>query len=138
MQGQGLQGLQSSGQIELQNRQFAADQKLVRGASRAKWGPLLKEGVKIYEYQPTMFHCKLLIVDRQWVSLGSSNLDNRSFRLNFEITMGVSDREVASQVRTMLESDFANAERITAADLHARTFAFRLAVRAARLASPVQ
>ncbi|PYQ52052.1 MAG: cardiolipin synthase [Acidobacteria bacterium] len=95
-------------------------------------------GVRFYQYTRGFMHQKVTLIDDQYCTIGTANFDNRSFRLNFEITMGVSDREIASQVRTMLESDFENAERVTAADLHARTFAFRLAVRAARLASPVQ
>src|SRR5690606_21434618 len=58
------------------------DAEVVRRASRASWGPLLEAGVRIYEYGPTMFHCKVMIVDRQWVSVGSTNFDNRSFKLN--------------------------------------------------------
>ena len=83
-------------------------------------------------------HQKVTLIDDQYCTIGTANFDNRSFRLNFEITMGVADLELATQVRAMLEADFANAEPITAADLRARSFAFRFAVRAARLASPVQ
>jgi cardiolipin synthase len=60
------------------------DEKIVRAASRSHWGELLKSDIEIYEYQPTMIHCKLMIVDDLWVSIGSANLDNRSFRLNDE------------------------------------------------------
>ena len=83
-------------------------------------------------------HQKVTLIDDEYCTIGTANFDNRSFRLNFEITMGVADRELASQVRAMLEADFANAERIRASDLTARSFPFRFAVRAARLASPVQ
>ena len=57
------------------------DVPVARYASRSKWGPLLKAGVKIYEYEPTMYHCKVMIVDDVWVTVGSANFDNRSFRL---------------------------------------------------------
>ncbi len=83
-------------------------------------------------------HQKVTLIDDEYCTIGTANFDNRSFRLNFEITMAVADRDLASQVRAMLEADFANATEITASDLRARTFAFRFAVRAARLASPVQ
>ena len=55
------------------------DAKPVRRASRALWGDILRAGAEIYEYQPTMFHCKVLIVDGLWVSVGSTNFDPRSF-----------------------------------------------------------
>ena len=66
----------------------------MRKASRAGWGELLEAGAEIHEYQPTMFHCKTLIVDRQLVSVGSTNFDNRSFRLNDEANLNVYDAGV--------------------------------------------
>ena len=95
-------------------------------------------GVQFYQYTHGFMHQKVTLIDDRACSVGTANFDNRSFRLNFEITMGIADDEFASQVRAMLEADFAEAERITAADLHKKSFAFRFAVRAARLASPVQ
>jgi cardiolipin synthase A/B len=89
------------------------DEKIVRRASRATWGRLLKEGVKIYEYQPTMFHCKLLIVDGLWVSLGSSNIDNRSFRLNDEANLNVYDGEFARRQVEVFGDDRLHAKEIT-------------------------
>ena len=71
------------------------DAQLVRRASRAKWGPLLEAGVKIYEYQPTMYHMKVIVVDDMWVSVGSTNFDNRSFRLNDEANLNVLDARSA-------------------------------------------
>jgi cardiolipin synthase len=60
------------------------DSRIVQRASRSLWGALLDGGVEIHEYQPTMYHCKVLIVDDVWVSVGSTNFDDRSFRLNDE------------------------------------------------------
>ena len=60
------------------------DTDVVRRASRASWGPLLEAGAEIHEYQPTMYHCKVMIVDGLLVSVGSTNFDMRSFRLNDE------------------------------------------------------
>src|SRR5690606_5830409 len=71
------------------------DSSLVRVTSKADWGPLLRAGVEIHEYQPTMFHNKLLIVDDEMVSLGSTNFDIRSFRLNDEASLNVYDRDFA-------------------------------------------
>ncbi len=95
-------------------------------------------GVEFYRYSRGFMHQKVTLIDNRYCTIGTANFDNRSFRLNFEITMAIADEELASQVRAMLEADFANAERIRAADLRSRSFAFRFAVRAARLASPVQ
>lgn len=81
------------------------DAPIVRHASRSKWGPLLKAGVKIYEYQPTMFHCKMMIVDDLWVSVGSANFDSRSFRLNDEANLNVYATDFAVEQVAMFEND---------------------------------
>jgi len=89
------------------------DEEIVRKASRAHWGDLLKAGVQIYEYQPTMFHCKLMVVDDLWTSIGSSNLDNRSFRLNCEANLNVLDAAFAAQQAQIYEVDLARSREIT-------------------------
>ncbi|MEP7380953.1 MAG: phospholipase D-like domain-containing protein [Gemmatimonadota bacterium] len=71
------------------------DTEVTRQASRSRWGPLLEAGVDIFEYRPTMYHCKVMIVDDVWVSVGSTNFDNRSFRLNDEANLNVYDRDFA-------------------------------------------
>ncbi|OPZ09356.1 MAG: Major cardiolipin synthase ClsA [candidate division BRC1 bacterium ADurb.BinA292] len=81
------------------------DYEAVRRASRANWGPLLEAGVRIWEYQPTMYHCKVMIVDDCWVSVGSTNLDNRSFRLNDEANLNIHDREFAARQVEIFERD---------------------------------
>jgi cardiolipin synthase len=85
----------------------------VRQASRAKWGPLLKAGVRIYEFQPTMFHVKQAIFDDRWVSIGSSNLDPRSFRLNDEANLNVLDPAFAAEQIRLFEQDKSRAREIT-------------------------
>jgi cardiolipin synthase len=89
------------------------DEKFVRRASRAVWGDMLKAGVEIYEYQPTMYHCKLMIVDDRWVSIGSSNLDNRSFRLNDEANLNVLDAGFAAEQVRMFEQDLKRSKSIS-------------------------
>lgn len=96
------------------------DEKIVRRASRACWPELLKAGVAIYEYQPTMFHCKLLVVDDLWVSIGSSNIDNRSFRLNDEANLNVLDGPFAAEQVKVFEQDKQHARRITLEELEDR------------------
>jgi cardiolipin synthase len=89
------------------------DSDMVRHASRAAWGPLLQAGATIAEYQPTMFHCKVLIVDGLLTSVGSTNFDNRSFRLNDEATLNILDRGFAQRQTEVFEADLAQSKVIT-------------------------
>jgi len=89
------------------------DASVVRRASRARWGKLLEAGIVIAEYQPTMFHCKIMIVDTFLVSAGSTNFDNRSFRLNDEANLNVYDKGFAAEMTKEFEQDFAKSRRIT-------------------------
>jgi cardiolipin synthase len=89
------------------------DQQTVRKASRNKWPTLLEAGIRIYEYQPTMFHCKYMIVDDAWVSVGSSNFDARSFRLNAEANLNVLNADFAAQQARIFEQDKKRSKEIT-------------------------
>lgn len=89
------------------------DAALVRRASRAKWGRMLAGGAEMYEYQPTMYHCKVLIVDGLWTSVGSTNFDPRSFRLNDEANLNIYDRGFARRQRADFEDDLKRSRRIT-------------------------
>jgi cardiolipin synthase len=89
------------------------DSDVVRLSSRSRWGPLLQAGVEIYEYQPTMLHSKVFILDGEMVSVGSTNLDIRSFRLNDEASLNVYDRAFAGQMTTVFEDDLTRATRYT-------------------------
>ena len=89
------------------------DALVVRQASRSDWGELLQAGAAIYEYQPAMFHCKAMIVDSQLVSVGSTNFDNRSFRLNEEANLNVYDKAFAELLEDVFERDLAQSRRIT-------------------------
>ena len=80
------------------------DAQVVRRASRAMWGPLLEAGVRIYEYQPTMFHVKVMVVDGVWVSAGSTNFDARSFRLNDEANLNVVDSAFAREQERVFDA----------------------------------
>ena len=81
------------------------DAHLVQSASRSLWGALLDAGVQIYEYQPTMYHCKVLIVDNVWVSVGSTNFDDRSFRLNDEANLNIYDLIFAAEQVKVFDAD---------------------------------
>ena len=89
------------------------DVKVVRTASRARWGGMLRAGVEIYEYQPTMFHCKQMVIDDRWVSIGSSNLDSRSFRHNDEANLNVMDQKFAQEQIDLFNQDLSRSRRIT-------------------------
>ncbi|HET9645157.1 MAG TPA: phospholipase D-like domain-containing protein, partial [Burkholderiaceae bacterium] len=109
------------------------DSDVVRGASRANWGPLLAAGIAIYEYQPTMFHCKVLVADDLLVSVGSTNFDNRSFALNDEANLNVLDADFAKQQVQVFENDLKHARRITLEAWAQRPWTQKLAERTASL-----
>lgn len=89
------------------------DSDAVRLASRAQWGPLLRQGVELYEYRPTMMHVKLLIVDRHLVSVGSTNFDSRSFQLNDEASLNVYESGFADEMTRVFEDDLSQAKPYT-------------------------
>jgi cardiolipin synthase len=92
------------------------DQKLVRAASRRHWPELIKAGVKLYEYQPTMLHVKLMIVDDTFVSIGSGNFDDRSVRLNDEANLDVLNRSFAAAQTRLFEIDKRQSRELTLND----------------------
>lgn len=108
------------------------DSPTVRHASRAIWGELLEAGIRIHEFQPTHLHAKITIVDDYWVSLGSANFDNRSFRLNDEANLSALDPELARELSADFAADLLRAHRITLAAWRARPWHGRLRGRAAR------
>lgn len=102
------------------------DRQLVRRASRAEWGPLLRAGAEIHEYQPTMYHVKVMIVDDIWVSVGSTNFDARSFAINDEANLNVYDAEFARRQIGIFEEDLKKSRRITLQEWQNRTWADKL------------
>ena len=95
-------------------------------------------GIKWFRHQPGFMHQKVVLVDHDYCSIGTANFDNRSFRLNFEISMVFYERDFANEVAAMLEKDFANSKPAAAQELIDAGFFFRLQVRIARLMAPVQ
>ena len=89
------------------------DSALVRMASRRLWGGLLAAGVEIYEYQPTMMHNKMLVLDQQLVSVGSTNFDMRSFDLNDEASLNIYSAEFGQKMTAVMEADLQNATPYT-------------------------
>ena len=97
------------------------DKPYVRDASRTRWGGLLAHGARFYEYQPTMFHSKLLVVDGAWTSVGSANFDNRSFRLNDEANLNLLDATFGAEQIAVFEADKKHAREVTFAEWRARS-----------------
>ena len=89
------------------------DTETVRSSSRGMWGELLQAGVEISEYEPTMYHCKVMIVDDLLVSVGSTNFDDRSFQLNDEANLNIYDADFARAQVAIFERDLKSARRIT-------------------------
>lgn len=109
------------------------DKKVARRAGRARWGPLLEAGIRIYEYQPCLYHCKLLVVDELWVSVGSTNFDNRSFRLNDESNLNVLDAEFGRAQVALFGEDRAKSRQVTLEEWRHRPLRERIIERAAEL-----
>jgi len=109
------------------------DSDIVRVASRERWGALLEAGVKIAEYQPTMYHVKALIVDDMMVSVGSTNFDNRSFSINDEANLNLLDPAFAKEQRAVFDDDWQRARRITLDAWRKRPMLEKLAGEAASL-----
>ncbi len=99
---------------------------------------LQQVGVKFYRYTKGFMHHKVLVVDDRWSTVGTANFDNRSFRLNFEITMGIEDPAFTAQVAAMLETDMTDADPVPPGAFEQRSAWFRFWVQAARLTAPIQ
>jgi len=111
------------------------DAETVRKASRARWGDLLQSGIEISEYQPTMYHCKVLVVDGLWISVGSTNFDNRSFALNDEANLNILDPAFAARQIAIFEQDRAHATPITFAQWQQRPLTEKVVEHTAALLS---
>ena len=98
---------------------------------------LLPAGVKVYRYQGGFMHQKVLLMDDTIAGVGTANFDNRSFRLNFEITLLVHDTDFAGKVETMLEADMQRSREVSAAEIASKPAWFPLAMGIARLFAPV-
>ena len=102
------------------------DVPIVRQAARMQYERMLRRGIRIFEYQPTMMHAKTMVVDGIWSTIGSSNFDDRSFRLNDEVNVNVFDEGIATQMEKMFFEDLARSEEITARRWLRRPFFDRL------------
>lgn len=94
------------------------DSKPARYASQNHWRILLEHGIRIYEYEPTMMHAKLLVADDRLSIIGSSNFDDRSFFINDEINLHVDSPGFAREQLKMIRHDLTKAREITLENLH--------------------
>ena len=109
------------------------DTAVTRRASRALWGPMLEAGIAIYEFQPTMYHCKVMVIDDLWSSVGSTNFDNRSFRLNDEANLNVLDAAFAAKLTADFEADRQRSRQVTLDEWRRRPLWTKLLERGAAL-----
>jgi cardiolipin synthase A/B len=99
-----------------------SDNKLVYKASRSRWGELLEAGVEFYEYQPSLYHCKIMVVDDVWVTAGSINFDERSFRINDEANLNILDKDLAAKLIRSFEEDRGKSRVLKAEDFKERSW----------------
>ncbi len=104
----------------------STDQRLVRLASRRLYGPLLGAGIRIFEYQPTMMHAKVAVVDDLWAVLGTTNIDNRSFEHNDEVNVALRDPVVAARLTEEFRRDRVACQEITLEGWQARSWGERV------------
>ena len=104
----------------------AIDNNIVRQASRSQFGTLLEAGVEIYEYQAGLLHAKTMAVDGVWATIGSTNLDTRSFALNEEVNAVLYDKDVAGQLEKIFADDLTYSRKVDYARWRGRGFFNRL------------
>ncbi|MCG6935818.1 MAG: cardiolipin synthase [Proteobacteria bacterium] len=114
-----------------------ADHKLVYLAKFTYLEETLPYGIRVFSYQPGFLHQKVVLVDDDLAAVGTANLDNRSFRLNFEITLLFADRNFAGEVAAMLATDFSHCREMSMAEIEQRPIWFKVASKIARLLSPI-
>jgi cardiolipin synthase len=102
------------------------DQHLARYVSRSRWGRMLESGVRFHEYQEARYHCKYMIVDDLWTSVGSCNFDNRSLRLNDEANLNVLDARFARRHVEVFEKDKARCHEVTLPQWRSRPLAEKI------------
>jgi cardiolipin synthase A/B len=113
------------------------DHRIVHLASHSFYPDVIPSGIKLYKYKPGFMHQKVFLVDSSCAGVGTANLDNRSFRLNFELTLLIFNRIFVGKVEAMFKQDFSNSRLVTLEEYTKRWLPFKLAVRLASLLSPI-
>lgn len=114
-----------------------SNHRVVLWAGRSCYEDLVEAGVDVYEYEHALLHSKVVIVDDRWAMVGSANMDERSFRLNFEVTSILYDEGLARDLQSDFDSLRSRAHRITRDELAAWTYGRQLMAGLARLATPM-
>ena len=114
------------------------DSTLVEYSSYAYLDEIHKAGIRTYRHEKGFLHQKTMLIDENLSCVGSANMDNRSFRLNFEIVLAVQDGDFAKRMEAMFLDDFANSRELGGKELGSKPFLFRLASRVSRLLAPIQ
>ena len=104
----------------------AIDHNLVRQASRAQLGRLLLEGIQIYEYRAALLHSKTMVIDSIWATVGSTNLDRRSFELNEELNLVVYNGDIARRLERVFDEDLERSRQVTYAQWRNRGIVSRV------------
>lgn len=112
------------------------DVPIVRQASQFRYERLLKRGIRIFEYQGTMMHAKTMVVDGIWSTVGSSNFDDRSFRLNDEVNVNIYDEEIGAEMERLFERDLARSVEVQLSRWRRRHWLNRIKEKAADLLRP--
>jgi cardiolipin synthase len=115
-----------------------ADHLLVWLSAFSYYEQSIPYGVKLFRYHKGFMHQKVMLIDTRLAAVGTANLDNRSFRLNFEITAFSTDGKFVDEVEAMLTTDFTHSREAKVEDFTRKPFLFRAAIRAARLLAPIQ
>ena len=111
------------------------DSEIVHSASQAQWGAMLDGGARMYRFQPSLFHSKMMIVDRYLTMVGSANFDARSFRLNDEANINIYDRAFAEHMTDVFDRDVGRSNGITAVEWHNRPWTTKLKEKLSSLGS---
>jgi cardiolipin synthase len=111
--------------------------RVVIWAGRSCYGDLIDSGVEVYEYEHALLHSKVVVVDDRWAMVGSANMDERSFRLNFEVTSLLYDVGLAQELHADFDALRHRARRITREELAAWGYGEHLLLGLARLATPM-
>lgn len=114
-----------------------SDSKFVNAASKAYYGELLRSGVEIYQYKKGFVHAKTMVTDKKTAIVGTANMDNRSFELNFEVNAIVYDQEIATALRSAFYTDLENAVKIDPKEWANRSWHQELFEKVAKLFSPM-
>jgi cardiolipin synthase len=117
--------------------QYQPDKWIPQFAARYYWREMLEAGVKVYQYTKGMLHAKVVLVDEDWASVGTANLDNRSLHLNFEVNCLIYSPTAVTELEAAFQRDLSHSIRLDPAVYLRRPFAGRLLENACRLLSPI-